>query len=180
MKKPSSSACHSLQHTVSFPMQMGVPKSLYFVCSLRVCLGRNGTMCTIMGLQMLSEAPLVPLKHLGKVMKHSNSNGCLTSQYSNAFSMRRGYLESPHFVYNLRVELGKNGTVWTIGSSYMLPKAPLIFLIYLWKVMKHPNSNGCLYLQHSIPFHVCRRYQNSGILHTNWETTLAKLSWYEP
>ena len=103
MKKPSSSVCHSLQHTMSFPMQMGVPKSLYFVCSLRVCLGRNGTMCAIRGLQMLSEAPLVPLKHLGKVMKHSNSNGCLTSQYSNAFSMRRGYLESPHFVYNLRV-----------------------------------------------------------------------------
>ena len=48
--------------------------------------------------------------------------------------------------------VGKKDTLITIRESYMLAVALPPILIYLRKIMKHPSSNGCLPLQHSVKF----------------------------
>ena len=90
MEHPSSNICLSLQST-QHPshflcpdggryQQSGILHEIWELFS-----NKNDTVWTIRGLQMLSEAPLLVFVHIEKVMKHSNSNGCLSLQQSIPF-----------------------------------------------------------------------------------------------
>ena len=74
-----------------------------------------------------------------------------------------------YFAWNLKVVLGRNDTMWTIRGLCMLIEAPSSILINMRKTIIHLHSNGCLYLQHSIPFPVLRGCPKSDILHDIWE-----------
>ena len=92
----SSNECLQLQYTIPFPVLRGYSTSciLYFVCNLRVNLGRIGLVSTMKGLSMLSEAHPIIFMHLMKVMKHSCSNGCLFLWHPIPFPMLKGYPKS--------------------------------------------------------------------------------------
>jgi len=69
-----------------------------------------------------------------------------------------------YHVHFMRVGFSRNDTMWTIRGSKMLSEVPHIFLIHLRKVMKHFSSNGCLWLQHGIPFPVMIGYTTPNLL----------------
>ena len=81
-----------------------------------------------------------------------------------------------YFVRNLRADLGGNDTSWNKRSFFMLSEAYPISLIHLRKILKHSISNGCLSLQHSIPFPVLRWHQKSDILYINWVLTSGEIT----
>ena len=62
----------------------------------------------------------------------------------------------------------------------MLSEVHPILLIYLRKDTKHFISNGCLSLQHNIPFPVLIWYPKPDILCEIWELTSVKMVWCEP
>ena len=74
------------------------PQIWKLVWNLRVDIGGNDTVQHINGWWMLAEASPICLTHLRKVMKHSNSNGCLSLQYSITFAVLRWYPKSGNFV----------------------------------------------------------------------------------
>ena len=81
-----------------------------------------------------------------------------------------------YFMWNLRDYLDRNGMVWTIRGSMMLPEATPTFLMHPRKVMNHFNNNGCLFSQYSIPFPGLIRYPKScSIVCVIWESTLAEM-----
>ena len=74
-----------------------------------------------------------------------------------------------HFTWNLRVLLGRNDTVLTIRGLCMQAETPILICVHLRNDMKYSSSNGCLSLQHSIPYPVLRGCPKSDILHENWD-----------
>ena len=140
-----------------------VPTIYYFVHNWRTNHdSRNGMVWTIRGLLMLLEASLNLIMHLRKGMSRISSNECLSSWHSIPFSVQRC---SP-----------KSGILWAIWESTLtcmawwrniiriiigskwLVEAPFIFLMHLRSIMRYSSSNGCLFLQCSIPFPVLILY----------------------
>ena len=60
---------------------------------------------------------------------------------------------------------GFNDTVWTMMGLCLLFDAAPTILIHLRKARNNSISNGCLLLQHIIPFSVFRGCPKSDILH---------------
>ena len=96
--------------------------------------------------------------HLGRSMPYFSSNGYLSLQQQHPNSLADGVPRICHLVWNLRVVLSGNGTMWTMMGLWMLSKAPPVFLIHQRKEMKPFNSSGCLSLQHIIPFPMLREH----------------------
>ena len=97
--------------------------------------------------------------------------GTLQQQWMSFLAVQHPILRSErvskilHFVYNLRVSIGRKCTVWPIRRCQMLSEAHWIYLIHQRKIMSHFKSNGCPYLHRSIPFPVQRGYPKSGGLY---------------
>ena len=69
-------------------------KIRYFVCTLRVHLGRSNMVWTKWSSWMISEGCLNIFMYPRKVMKQFSSNGCLFVQHNTPFPMLRGYPKS--------------------------------------------------------------------------------------
>ena len=82
-----------------------------------------------------------------------------------------------HFVWNLRLVLCRNNAVLTMRGLYMLPKAPIIIVIQLRKIMNQSSSNGCLSLQHNTPFPTLRGYLKSDIF-MKFESVFVLQKWH--
>ena len=152
------------------------PQIWKFVWNLRVNIGWKGTAQHINGWWMLLRK-LLPLclMHLRKVKKHSNSNGCLllAVQYHICCAVREPQIWK--FVWNLRVNIGRNDTVQHINGWWMLSEGFPICLMHLRKVMKHSRSNGSLSLQYIITFVMPRGYPKSGNLCEIWLSTSVEM-----
>ena len=74
----SSNICLPLQQSIPFSCPERVSEIQCFVCNQRVNVVRNGIIQPIIDCQKLSEAPHIYLIHLGKVVNHFSSNGCLS------------------------------------------------------------------------------------------------------
>ncbi len=61
-----------------------------------------------------------------------------------------------HFVWNLRVAVGRKDRVLTMNGLYILPEALPIIIIHFKKVMKHSGSNEWLFSHHVTPFSMLR------------------------
>ena len=135
---------------------------------------------TIRGLCLLSESPLIIHTCQSMVMKQSSSNGCLSLQHSIPFAVPRG---CPKSDICMKCEKWFSAEVvwyqhW--DAHFMLPQSHLIIIMYKTEVMKHPRSNGCLSLYHSIPVPMLRGCPKADILHEIWELLLTDMSWYGP
>ena len=180
MKHFSSNGCISFQCSIPFPVLRGYFKSGVFVCNSRVNLCKNGIMWTMRGVYMYSEASLHCLTNLRKLRNPFSSNVCLYLQYSIPFAGAKRVPQIWYFVCNLRVNIYINSTIWFIRGQYMVSEASTICFINTRKDMNHFISNEYLSLQHSIPFLVLIGYPKSGFLYTIWESTYAKMTWYDP
>ena len=91
--------------------------------------------------------------HLRKVMKHSNSNGCLSSQYSITICCAEREPQIWKFVWNLRVNIGRNDMVQHINGWWMLSEA-LSHLPYASKEGYGITQQQWLSL-HIVQYHIC-------------------------
>ncbi len=133
------------------------------------------------GSHMLSAAPSIFLMHLRKVMKHSNSNGCLSLQYIIPFPIAERMPKIWYIlVCNLGVLFGRHGRIWLMRGYYMLQKALPILSINVTKVKQYFRSNVCLSLKYIIPFLVQTVYPEACILYAIWEFTQAETALWEP
>ena len=114
MKHLNSNGYLYIQYIIPFPVQGRYPHMWYYVCILRVGIGRIDSMWTIRGLQMLSGAPPTSLTYLRKSMEHFMSNECFSLQHYIPFPVMIRSPKSGIFVCNLRVDLGRNDMAWTI------------------------------------------------------------------
>ena len=133
-----------------FPCWYG-PQNLLFCIKYESSFHRNDTVLTIKSSYMLQEAILTIIIHLRMVMKHSSSNGCVSLWQRHHFF---GWpsAKTLYFAWNSRGILVKMTWYWPWGGSD-IPIADLQFIIiHLMMVMKHLSSNGCLFIQHIIPF----------------------------
>ena len=77
---------------------------------------------------------------------------------------------------SLRVHHSRNDTVWTTRGSYILQEAPPTLLMHLRPHMNHFNNNGCLSLQHRVPFLMQKGYPKYYVLCEIWESTSAEMT----
>ena len=61
-------------------------------------------------------------------------------------------IKSMFFAWNLRVVSCRNDMMRAIRGSYMLSETLLIINVHIRNVINHSITNGCLSLQHGIPF----------------------------
>ena len=92
---------------------------------------------------ILSKAPLTIIIYLGKVAKHSSSNGCLSLYHSILFLVLSGCPKSKFLHEIWELLLAEINMVPTIKGSYILSEAPLIIDTDLRKVAKHSSGNLC-------------------------------------
>ena len=144
-------------------------QNLTFSWNLRVGFSRNITLWAMRDLYMLSKAPLIILIHFRTVTKHPSSNQCLFLQRSIPLPMLIWCLKSNIFHEIWGRCVGQNDTVWTIRGLHMLSNTHWFILIHLRNNMKHSRSNGCLFLQPSIPCPMLKGCPKSNMFIELWE-----------
>ena len=173
----SNDECLSLQRIIPFSLLIGYPKSGILQENWEPPWQKLHGVDNQGLVDAIRRTPKLTMNH-NKAVKHVGVNGHLPMQHIVPFLVQRDYLAQIWYVvYNLRIVCSRNGTIWTITGLWMLPEAPLTFLIHVQKDMKQFSSNGCLSLQRVIPFSLLIGYQKSGILQAIWEPTLTETTW---
>ena len=170
------SSCSTSSH---FPCWY-VPQNLLFCIKYVSSFRRNDTVLTIKSSYMLPEALLTILIHPRMAMNHSSSNGCVSSRQRHHFFGWPSSAKTMYFVWNSRVVLKKMLWYWPLGGSHILIADLQFIIIHLMMAMKRLSSNGCLFIQHIIPFPLLIWASKFVILHQLWELLSKKWHCFRP
>ena len=89
---------------------------------------------------------------------------CSTATHSPCWQWQ----DSENLIFYIKF-WGFNDTLWTMMGLYLLLDAAPTMLVHKRKAKNNSISNGCLLLQHIIPFSVFRGCPKSDILHEIWK-----------
>ena len=145
MKHPTRDGCCSLQHVIPFSCVGRVPKVWLFILKFGSWFWQKWHYVRHDGSFMLSEAYLIVLIHLRKVLKCLTSNGCISEQHSIPFPVLKGCPKSDILMKFVSC-FGQKWHGVDHESSYIPSEALPIILVHLTKNIKHSNSNGCISL----------------------------------
>ena len=175
MNNSISNGCLQLQHSIPFPVLGGCSREIWlFAWNLNVVLGEKWNSVDHKGLMYSVRSSLIPYYTIKGGYETCNQ------QWMYLIAAQQPILcglcwqqDNENLIFYMTFG-GFNDTVWTMmGLCLLLDAAPTI-LIHMRKARNNSISNGCLLLQHIIPFSVFRGCPKSDILHEIW-----KLFWGE-